>query len=84
MSDAAVLMMLTPVIAAVIGRIFLNEPLGRYEIIAMVLSLIGIICISRPESIFGMTEEEKLVYQSKDRIIGMISGICQGILGGIV
>ena len=84
MSDGAVLMMLTPVIAAIIGRIFLKEHFGIYEVAAMITSLIGIICISRPESIFGMTEEDKLIYQSTNWAIGMTSGISQGILGGIV
>jgi len=45
--------MLTPVSAAVLGLLFLKEPFGRYEILAMVLSIMGVICIARPEFAFG-------------------------------
>lgn len=41
----------------------------------MILSILGIICISRPESIFGMTVEEKRIYQTYDRFSGIISGL---------
>ena len=37
-----------------------KEHFGPHEVIAMVLSLIGIVCISRPESIFGISGTDSI------------------------
>ena len=84
LSDASVLLMVTPACAAILGYIFLKEPFGWYEVFALALCMAGIICIYRPASIFGMSEEENEKYHTSDRIIGVISGISQGICGGFV
>ncbi len=84
LSDASVLLMVTPACAAILGYIFLKEPFGWWEVFALFLCFAGIICIYRPASIFGMTDEENAKYHTSDRIIGVISGISQGICGGFV
>ncbi|KAJ3747844.1 integral membrane protein DUF6 [Lentinula detonsa] len=53
LSDATVLTFLSPLCTAVAGALFLREAVGRKEIFAGLFSLIGVICIARPTSLFG-------------------------------
>ena len=53
LSDATVLTFLVPILTGYFGRIFLKEPFLRTELYAGVLSLIGVILIARPQSLFG-------------------------------
>ncbi|KAJ4468744.1 integral membrane protein DUF6 [Lentinula aciculospora] len=53
LSDATVLTFLSPLCTAVAGALFLGENVGRKEIFAGVFSLIGVMCIARPTSLFG-------------------------------
>jgi len=67
--------MLSPAAAAILSSMFMKESFGRYEMLAILFSLGGVLCIARPEMIFGMTEEEKNIYQSSNRILGITVGI---------
>ncbi|KAJ3964649.1 hypothetical protein EV361DRAFT_941717 [Lentinula raphanica] len=53
LSDATVLTFLSPLCTAVAGALFLGEKVGKKEIFAGVFSLIGVIFIARPTSLFG-------------------------------
>ncbi|KAK7460645.1 hypothetical protein VKT23_009362 [Stygiomarasmius scandens] len=53
LSDATVLTFLVPLTTALSGAIFLKESFTRKELIAGILSLIGVIFIARPVSLFG-------------------------------
>ncbi|KAJ3891143.1 integral membrane protein DUF6 [Lentinula edodes] len=53
LSDATVLTFLSPLCTAVAGALFLGETVGRKEIFAGLFSLIGVIFIARPTSLFG-------------------------------
>ena len=53
LSDATVLTFLAPILTGYFGRIFLKEPFLRTELYAGVLSLIGVVLIARPQSLFG-------------------------------
>ncbi|KAJ3756037.1 integral membrane protein DUF6 [Lentinula raphanica] len=53
LSDATVLTFLSPLCTAVAGALFLGEKVGKKEIFAGVFSLIGVIFIARPTSLFA-------------------------------
>jgi drug/metabolite transporter (DMT)-like permease len=53
LSDATVLTFLSPILTGYFGRIFLKEPFLRTEVYAGVVSLLGVIFIARPRSLFG-------------------------------
>ena len=53
LSDATVLTFLAPILTGYFGRIFLKEPFLRTELYAGVISLIGVVLIARPQSLFG-------------------------------
>lgn len=53
LSDATVLTFLAPILTGYFGRIFLKEPFLRTELYAGILSLLGVVLIARPQSLFG-------------------------------
>eukprot|EP01040_Poterioochromonas_malhamensis_P000236 gene236-247_t len=56
--DSAVLVMLSPTFAAILGYFLLKEPWNLPEMCATVLSLAGAVFIARPPALFGSTLEE--------------------------
>ncbi|KAF5338804.1 hypothetical protein D9758_012094 [Tetrapyrgos nigripes] len=58
LSDATVLTFLAPLCTSISGAIFLNEKLTKRELVAGVLSLVGVIFIARPVSLFGHATAE--------------------------
>jgi drug/metabolite transporter (DMT)-like permease len=53
LSDATVLTFLAPILTGYFGRIFLKEPFIRTELYAGIISLLGVVLIARPQSLFG-------------------------------
>lgn len=53
LAEATVLQYLNPLFAAVFGALFLSERMGWREILLVAGSLLGVIVIARPTSIFG-------------------------------
>ncbi|KAI9439329.1 hypothetical protein H4582DRAFT_132527 [Lactarius indigo] len=53
LSDATVLTFVAPVLTGVSGAVFLNEHLPIGEILAGLCSFVGVVLISRPQSLFG-------------------------------
>jgi len=51
--DVAALSSINIVVAAVLGRVFLGEPLQRLHVVAMCCCILGAVCISRPQFLFG-------------------------------
>ncbi|KZT35884.1 hypothetical protein SISSUDRAFT_1050665 [Sistotremastrum suecicum HHB10207 ss-3] len=60
LSDATVLTFLAPSATGVAGYLFLKESFSRREAIAGLCSLVGVILIARPESIFGAHSPPRL------------------------
>ena len=56
--DSTVLVMLSPMIAAILGYFVLGEPWRVPEFIATILSLTGAVCVARPPFLFGYSPEE--------------------------
>ena len=53
LADARVLIFTAPVFTALLGRIFLKESISKFDLIAMLLSLAGVVLIGRPTFLFG-------------------------------
>ena len=53
LADARVIFFTTPVHTAILGRIFLKESISKFDVIAMLLSIGGVILIARPTFLFG-------------------------------
>lgn len=53
LADASVIIFSTPVFVAIFARLFLKEPCGLFNVLTVILTLIGVVLITRPSSIFG-------------------------------
>lgn len=53
LADASVIIFSTPVFVAIFARLFLKEPCGVFNVITVMLTLIGVLLITRPPLIFG-------------------------------
>ena len=57
MADARVIFYTNPIYTAIFGRIFLKESITKFDIVATLLSLIGVVLIARPTFLFGSLGE---------------------------
>ncbi|GAB0099227.1 solute carrier family 35 member G1 [Sergentomyia squamirostris] len=55
LADASVIIFSTPVFVAIFARLFLKEPCGVFNVITVLLTLIGVVLITRPPAVFGDT-----------------------------
>ena len=57
LADARVIFYTSPVFTAILGRIFLKESVSKFDVLAMILSIGGVILIGRPTFLFGSLGE---------------------------
>lgn len=57
LSDASVIVFSVPVFTTIFARLFLKEPCGWFSVVSVIVTLIGVILITRPPAIFGSTVE---------------------------
>ncbi|KAJ8953673.1 hypothetical protein NQ314_007280 [Rhamnusium bicolor] len=55
LADASVIVFSVPVFTGIFARMFLNEPCGLFNIFSVILTLVGVIFITRPPMLFGDT-----------------------------
>lgn len=55
LGDASVIVFSVPVFVAIFAYIFLKEPCGLFNVVTIVLTLIGVVLITRPTFVFGET-----------------------------
>ncbi|KAJ8887784.1 hypothetical protein PR048_014002 [Dryococelus australis] len=53
LADASVVVFSVPVFVAIFARLFLKEPCGLFNAVSVVLTLIGVVLITRPPLLFG-------------------------------
>lgn len=53
LADASVIVFSVPVFVAIFARLFLKEPCGLWNIVCVLLTLIGVVLITRPPLLFG-------------------------------
>lgn len=53
LADSSVIVFSVPVFVAIFARIFLKEPCGFFNVVTIVLTLVGVLLITRPPFVFG-------------------------------
>lgn len=53
LADASVIVFSVPVFTAIFARMFLREPCGLFNVFSVIVTLIGVVLITRPPIIFG-------------------------------
>ncbi|KAJ1523876.1 hypothetical protein ONE63_010431 [Megalurothrips usitatus] len=53
LADASVIVFSVPVFVAIFARLFLKEPCGLWNVVCVLLTLIGVVLITRPPLLFG-------------------------------
>ncbi len=53
LADASVIVFSVPVFVAIFAYLFLKEPCGLFNVVTIVLTLLGVILITRPTFVFG-------------------------------
>lgn len=53
LADASVIIFSTPVFVAIFARLFLKESCGIFNVFTIILTLVGVVLITRPPFIFG-------------------------------
>jgi len=73
MGDVSALMSINIVLAAVLGRMFLGEPIRSMHYLAVCLAFAGAVFISQPSFLFGSDERQGL---SVGYVLAPIAGFC--------
>lgn len=55
LADASVIVFSVPVFVAIFAYVFLREPCGLFNVVTIILTLLGVILITRPTFLFGNT-----------------------------
>lgn len=93
LADTTIIVLSLPVFVFIFARIFLKEPFGRFHVIALVLSLVGICFASKIEILFGSEEEyfepgspnsDELENNRLNQIIGTSFAIGAMVIGSLV
>jgi drug/metabolite transporter (DMT)-like permease len=80
-ADASVLVMQSPVLAAILSYFILGEPWRLAEFIATIISMIGVVMISRPSFLWKFidpTYTEDEVYSALGPVYGMLGALGAG------
>ena len=57
LADARVIFYTSPVFTAILGRMFLKESVSKFDVLAMILSIGGVVLIGKPKFLFGSLGE---------------------------
>lgn len=71
LADASVIIFSTPVFVTLFARLFLKEPCGIFNVITVLLTLFGVVLITRPAVIFGNTVPSLVDEQILDNNAGL-------------
>ena len=84
MADARVITYTSPVYTVFLGRIFLKETVSKFDLIATLLSLGGVVLIGRPTFLFGSlgksSSSKQVWYPTVLAVIGAFCGACTIVL----
>lgn len=87
LADASVIIFSTPVFVAIFARLFLKEPCGLFNVFTVILTLIGVVLITRPSSIFGNSvpslNDDQINAADKDAfaVWGPVSALASTLFG---
>lgn len=75
LADASVIIFSTPVFVSIFARLFLKEPCGLFNVLTVLLTLIGVVLITRPAAIFGNSIPSLVDEQITDRHYGGVGPV---------
>lgn len=84
LADASVIIFSTPVFVAIFAKLFLKEPCGVFNIFTILLTLFGVILITRPAILFGDTtsaNEQISDRESSNNVWGAVAAISSTLFG---
>ena len=84
LADARVIIFTSPVFTVLLGRIFLKEKVTKFDLMAMVLSLGGVVLIGRPSFLFGSIGKSSSSKQVWLPTILALCGACSQAFGIIM
>ena len=77
LADQRVLFYTSPVYTAILGRIFLKESVSKFDVVAIVLSIGGVVLIARPTFLFGSLGDSSSTEQIwVPTLLAVTSAIC--------
>ncbi|XP_055641854.1 solute carrier family 35 member G1 [Toxorhynchites rutilus septentrionalis] len=84
LADASVIIFSTPVFVAIFARLFLRETCGMFNVITIILTLIGVVLITRPpflfeDSVHNLDEEQ--VIESNYDVWGPVAALSSTLFG---
>ena len=84
LADARVIFYTYPVYTALLGRVFLKESVTKFDMIATVLSIGGVMFIAKPTFLFGSQNEssgtKQVWFPATMAILGAILAACSAVL----
>ncbi|KAG9125223.1 hypothetical protein FRC07_008519 [Ceratobasidium sp. 392] len=81
LSDATVLTFLAPSITALLGYLLLHESISRGQVVAGLTSLLGVVLIARPASLFSYQHTDKNGAASDVTESQRMAAVCVGLAG---
>ncbi|XP_031626493.1 solute carrier family 35 member G1 [Contarinia nasturtii] len=85
LADASVIIFSTPVFVAIFANLFLKEPCGLFNAFTILLTLFGVVLITRPSMIFGDTmsgfTDELFIDDEHDNMWGAVAAIASTLFG---
>lgn len=83
LADASVVVFSVPVFVAIFARLFLKEPCGIFNVISIILTLIGVVFITRPPFLFGkvIITEESMSTSNESSLWGAVAAFTSTLFG---
>ncbi|KAF5286561.1 hypothetical protein FQA39_LY16244 [Lamprigera yunnana] len=81
LADASVIVFSVPVFTTVFARMFLKEPCGKFSVFSVILTLIGVIFITRPPLLFSETVDALGNSTEKSEIWGAVAAFSATLFG---
>ncbi|XP_076359109.1 solute carrier family 35 member G1-like [Tachypleus tridentatus] len=82
LADASTIIFSSPVLVTLFACAFLREPCGIFQVFTIIMTLTGVLLISRPSFLFGVTSTGKV--SSAHRLQGSLVAFCSCITAALV
>ncbi|XP_076035399.1 solute carrier family 35 member G1-like [Oratosquilla oratoria] len=80
LADASTIVFSVPVFVALFARIFLKEPVGLFNVVVILMTILGVTLIARPPMIMGSLSDA----YTKENWWGVVAAMCGVIVGANV
>ncbi|XP_013785721.1 solute carrier family 35 member G1-like [Limulus polyphemus] len=74
LADVSTIVLGSPALITLFACVFLREPCGIFQIFTIIITLTGVVLISRPSFLFGITSIDQV--SSADRLQGSLMAFC--------